>query len=263
MVVQTQITPEPTPITVNENKMKNITDKTTVGGGPHIKIRLLIQSRVGGAIIGKGGRNIMSLRQDHQAKISVPDSPGPERVITIAANEDSVMEIIKKILSHIDEGRGRGGGGDHEVRVLVHQSRSGAVIGKGGGTIKELRAETGARIKLFTESCPCSTDRVMLVNGSDETIVETLKKVNHILKDVEIRGPYEPYDPYNYDPPSAYSYGGFPEGEGRTAGYTRGQVGGYAAKSGWYGPADQYAAVSGVYIGRGGMYGGRGYGYGG
>lgn len=214
MVVQTQVAPDPTPITVKDNKIRNIsTDKNTTGGGPYVKIRLMIQSRVGGAIIGKGGRNIMGLRQDYQAKISVPDSPGPERVITIAANENNAMEIIKKILPYIDEGRGRGGG-DHELRVLVHQSRSGAVIGKAGNTIKELRAETGARIKLFTESCPASTDRVMMLHGNQDTIVATLTKVNAILKDVEIRGPYEPYDPYNYDPPSAYSYGGFPEGGG-------------------------------------------------
>jgi hypothetical protein len=34
------------------------------GGGPYIELRLLIQSKNGGAIIGKSGTNIKRLRQD-------------------------------------------------------------------------------------------------------------------------------------------------------------------------------------------------------
>ena len=50
------------------------------------------------------------------------------------------MGIIRRILPLLeDEDRGGRGGGP-EIRVLVHQSRSGAVIGKAGNRIKDLRA---------------------------------------------------------------------------------------------------------------------------
>ena len=58
------------------------------------------------------------------------------------------MGVIKRILPSLGDdndrrgGRGGGGGneeGPFELRVLIHQSRSGAVIGKGGTRIKDLR----------------------------------------------------------------------------------------------------------------------------
>lgn len=235
----------------------------------HEEIRLLIQSRVGGSIIGKGGKNVTELRNEFDAKISIPDTPGPERVCTITAKEDSIMEVIKRILPKIDDANEASGGrhkeGESELRVLVHQSRSGAVIGKGGGRIKELRSGTGVQIKFFTECCPGSTDRVMQLNGSASTIVETLKKINIILQDCEIRGPYEPYDPQYHDPSMAAAYGGF-GGGGAPGGYHGGYGGGGGyptSNGGGYGTGDGYG--SGYGGGYGGGYDGGmgGYGYGG
>jgi hypothetical protein len=47
--------------------------------------------------------------------------------------------------------------------MLVHQSHAGAIIGKQGSKIKELREATGAQMKVFQECCPQSTDRVVLL----------------------------------------------------------------------------------------------------
>jgi len=47
--------------------------------------------------------------------------------------------------------------------MLVHQSHAGAIIGKGGSKIKELREQTGAQLKVFQETCPLSSDRTMLI----------------------------------------------------------------------------------------------------
>jgi heterogeneous nuclear ribonucleoprotein K len=47
--------------------------------------------------------------------------------------------------------------------MLVHQSHAGAIIGKQGSNIKELREATGAQIKVFQECCPQSTDRIVLL----------------------------------------------------------------------------------------------------
>lgn len=37
---------------------------------------------------------------------------------------------------------------DSEMKVLVHESHAGAVIGRGGSRIKELREKTGAQLKV-------------------------------------------------------------------------------------------------------------------
>jgi hypothetical protein len=50
--------------------------------------------------------------------------------------------------------------GEIDVKVLVHQSHAGAIIGRAGSKIKELREQTQCRFKVFQECCPMSTDRV-------------------------------------------------------------------------------------------------------
>lgn len=39
---------------------------------------------------------------------------------------------------------------DSELKVLVHQSHAGAVIGRGGSRIKELREENGVDLKVIS-----------------------------------------------------------------------------------------------------------------
>lgn len=54
---------------------------------------------------------------------------------------------------------------DVDIRMLVHQSHAGAIIGKQGIKIKELRELTQAQIKVFQECAPQSTDRVVLISA--------------------------------------------------------------------------------------------------
>ena len=51
-----------------------------------------------------------------------------------------------------------------EVRFLVHQSIAGGIIGKGGEKIKEIRQESDCNVKVASDCCPMSTDRVVQVN---------------------------------------------------------------------------------------------------
>lgn len=41
---------------------------------------------------------------------------------------------------------------DSELKVLVHQSHAGAVIGRGGSRIKELREENGVDLKVISSN---------------------------------------------------------------------------------------------------------------
>jgi predicted RNA-binding protein YlqC (UPF0109 family) len=50
--------------------------------------------------------------------------------------------------------------GEMSIRILVHQSAIGALFGRGGETIKELRKKLDAAIKIFNVPLPASTDRV-------------------------------------------------------------------------------------------------------
>ncbi|EGI67951.1 Heterogeneous nuclear ribonucleoprotein K [Acromyrmex echinatior] len=103
------------------------------------ELRLLIPSKVAGSIIGKGGQNITKLRSQYKASIIVPDCPGPERVLTISSDLPTVLQVLNEVVPNLEENGSRHGSDEIDVRMLVHQSQAGCIIGKAGLKIKELR----------------------------------------------------------------------------------------------------------------------------
>ncbi|EDL06872.1 mCG121849, isoform CRA_c, partial [Mus musculus] len=147
-----------------------------------VELRILLQSKNAGAVIGKGGKNIKALRTDYNASVS--------RILSISADIETIGEILKKIIPTLEEGlqlpsptatsqlplesdaveclnyqHYKGSDFDCELRLLIHQSLAGGIIGVKGAKIKELRENTQTTIKLFQECCPHSTVRVVLIGG--------------------------------------------------------------------------------------------------
>ncbi|XP_060537140.1 heterogeneous nuclear ribonucleoprotein K [Cylas formicarius] len=174
------------------------------------EVRLLIPSKVAGSIIGKGGQNITKLRSQYKASITVPDCPGPERLLTLSSDLDSVCNIIRDVMPNLEEnGATAGNGNDLDVRMMIHQSQAGCVIGKGGQKIKEIREKIGARIKIFSNVAPQSTDRVIQIIGEAAKCVETVREVLTLIKSNPIKGAVNPYDPHNFDDVYPEEYGGW------------------------------------------------------
>lgn len=73
-----------------------------------------------------------------------------------------------------------------EVRVLVHQSHAGAIIGRGGTKIKELREQTESHIKVYQECCPMSTDRVVQITAAVEKMPNVVKTLIDFQREVSI-----------------------------------------------------------------------------
>ena len=90
---------------------------------------------------------------------------------------------------------------------MIHQSLAGGIIGVKGAKIKELRENTQTTIKLFQECCPHSTDRVILIGGKPDRVVECIKIILDLISESPIKGHDQPYDPNFYD--ETYDYGGF------------------------------------------------------
>lgn len=184
-------------------------------GGRAVDVRFLLQSRNAGAIIGKGGANINNLRKEFKASISVPDCPGPERILSIVADLDTLGDILMNIIPKLDEFSSQHSGGqtsESEMRLLLHQSHAGCIIGRGGCRIKELREKTGANIKVHGSCCPASTERVVKISGGPRVVVDCIRQVCDIICEAPIKGLNKPYDPHNFDPDFAPEYGGYAEG---------------------------------------------------
>lgn len=237
-------------------------------GGLSNELRILLPSQNAGAIIGKGGSNINKLRQNYQATVNVPDSQGPERVLLLSCDDNVIVEAFREVLSMLDERSNMPG--SHRVRLLVHQSQAGGVIGKSGSKIKELRESTNAQIKVFSECCPISADRVVEIGGDADTVCNCFDVIWSLLKTMPPKGVLAPYDPENFDESFASEYGGYtfsegagggvggrggrggPRGRGR-GGFGRGGGGGGGGFRGGY--EDDYDSFGG-----GNGFGGRGFG---
>uniref|UniRef100_A0A672Q1C3 Heterogeneous nuclear ribonucleoprotein K n=1 Tax=Sinocyclocheilus grahami TaxID=75366 RepID=A0A672Q1C3_SINGR len=173
-----------------------------------VELRILLQSKNAGAVIGKGGKNIKALRTDYNATVSVPDSSGPERILSVSADIPTVAEILLKVIPTLEEYQHHHDVDfDCELRMLIHQSLAGSIIGVKGAKIKELRESTQTTIKLFQECCPQSTDRVVLVGGKAERVVQCIKTMMELIVEAPIKGRAQQYDPNFYD--ETYDYGGF------------------------------------------------------
>ncbi|XP_018365433.1 PREDICTED: uncharacterized protein LOC108762770 [Trachymyrmex cornetzi] len=146
------------------------------------ELRLLIPSKVAGSIIGKGGQNITKLRSQYKASIIVPDCPGPERVLTISSDLPTVLQVLNEVVPNLEENGSRHGSDEIDVRMLVHQSQAGCIIGKAGLKIKELREKTGARIKIYSNTCPRSTDRLISICGKPTTCIECIRELIATIK---------------------------------------------------------------------------------
>ncbi|XP_073847488.1 heterogeneous nuclear ribonucleoprotein K isoform X2 [Musca autumnalis] len=99
---------------------------------------------------------------------------------------------------------------EYDVRLLIHQSLAGCIIGKGGQKIKEIRDKIGCRIlKVFSNVAPQSTDRVVQTVGKQNEVIDAIREVITLTRETPIKGPVHNYDPLNYDRMYADEYGGY------------------------------------------------------
>ncbi|XP_019870888.1 heterogeneous nuclear ribonucleoprotein K isoform X2 [Aethina tumida] len=138
-------------------------------------------------------------------------------MLTLSSDLESICSIVNDVVPNLEEnGAKAGNGNDLDLRMMIHQSQAGCVIGKSGNKIKEIREKTGARIKIFSNTAPRSTDRVIQIIGQPDKCIDTIKEVLLLIKASPIKGVVNPYDPHNYDDFYADNYGGWGNASGNT-----------------------------------------------
>ncbi|XP_067123662.1 heterogeneous nuclear ribonucleoprotein K isoform X1 [Centruroides vittatus] len=247
-----------------ENEGSEISHKRARSRGRAVDVRFLLQSKNAGAIIGKGGSNINRLRKDYKASVTVPDCPGPERILSVVADIETLGEILIDIIPKLEDYiHHRTLSFDCEMRMLLHQSHAGCLIGKGGHRIKEVREKTGAHIKVYSNCCPVSTERVVQISGFPNVVIDCVKEICDIISQAPIKGPNKLYDPHNYNTYYASEYGGYSDGGGRNSGRDMGsRMGGPRWRDdnpgdfGFQGPDSRGPRMPPPFMGRGGRQGG-------
>lgn len=141
--------------------------------------RFLINNTIAGIVIGKGGESIKNIREECGVGINIMKADGVEdRVMVIKGDADNAAKAFGMVLQGIVASNEKSGGlNSTDARVLVHSMHCGAIIGKGGATIKETMANTGCAIKISNEPLPGSTEKVCDISGSPSQIEAGLHTV--------------------------------------------------------------------------------------
>jgi len=142
-------------------------------------LKFLISNSAAGSIIGKGGATISQLQEQSRAKIKVANSndffPGTtERCVLITGSHDALLCAASLVVMKIQEAEHHSGDGKGDMgapftaKMLVPNSAVGAIIGKGGGTITDMSAQSGAQMKVSSKEAQAMlglTERMVSVVG--------------------------------------------------------------------------------------------------
>ena len=174
-----------------------------------ITLRTIVTGPEAGSIIGRGGEVVNSIRDESGAKIRIEGSSPQERIITVDGPTDSIFKaytLICKILEERELRDQREGGSSRErkdteedldlhLNLLVPSSQCGAIIGKEGAKIKEIRETTGASIHVSCEPLPGSSERYVKVAGNREEVTQCIYHICCALLEAPVRGEAKLYRP--------------------------------------------------------------------
>ncbi|KAL6524016.1 hypothetical protein OROMI_031111 [Orobanche minor] len=186
-----------------------------------------------GVIIGKGGETIKYLQMQSGAKIQVTrdmdaDPNSSTRAVELMGTPDQIAkaeELINDVLSEADTGgsgivsrrlTGQASGAEQFV-MKVPNNKVGLVIGKGGETIKNMQARTGARIQVIPLHLPpgdMSKERTVQIDGTSEQIEAAKQLVEEVtsedrMRNQSIPGGYSSQQAYQARPSANWSQPGY------------------------------------------------------
>lgn len=146
------------------------------------QVELIIPHAVIGLVIGKGGENIKRIQNESGAAVKVDPNPIDERgnkLCTITGTKAAVEEARIQIECVI-EGSGnnkrprmQASESSDSYRLKIPASRTGAIIGKGGETIKSIKQQSGCDIELDKVAKDCGPDEsVFIIRGPQDKILK-------------------------------------------------------------------------------------------
>ncbi|XP_054282178.1 poly(rC)-binding protein 3-like isoform X2 [Macrosteles quadrilineatus] len=168
-----------------------------------LTIRLIMQGKEVGSIIGKKGEIVKRFREESGARINISDGSCPERIVTVTGQTNAIFkafQLICKKLEEFQELHGMGGGGGVSrppitLRLIVPASQCGSLIGKGGSKIKEIREITSANILVASDMLPNSTERAVTITGTSDAITQCIFHICCVMLESPPKGATIPYRP--------------------------------------------------------------------
>lgn len=145
-------------------------------------VRFLHDDKECGKIIGKGGGRIKEIRSVSKASVQLTKGtslyPGTRyRVMKIMGDMGSVLSAVHLVLSSTSPDEDVVSSSPLELRMLIPELVVGALIGKGGRNIKEIKESTGATVYIKKQQPThpdCPQFRITSINGTDRALLQAL-----------------------------------------------------------------------------------------
>lgn len=170
--------------------------------GVSLQLRAMVTGPEAGSIIGRKGENVKNMREETKAKIMIEGDGPVERIVSVEGKTDSIFKAFTMICKVLEQRENK----DRDKResdepeelclvLLVPASQCGALIGKEGAQIKELRANTGADIHISADAIGNSSEREMKLKGKREQITKCIFHVCSVLMENPPKGQVRLYKP--------------------------------------------------------------------
>jgi len=163
------------------------------------EIRILIENPEASIIIGKGGANVKSVREESLAFVSILKAENPsakERVLTLKGLPEQnakAGELITRLLIKANNERKQSQGDtettieEYSLKLLIHKFLAGCIIGKGGVIIKEIQTNTGCKISISNEALGQSTEKQITVSGTPDQVLAGITRIFNQLNENPLR----------------------------------------------------------------------------
>ncbi|XP_059469565.1 insulin-like growth factor 2 mRNA-binding protein 2 isoform X2 [Neocloeon triangulifer] len=154
-------------------------------------LRILVQSDMVGAIIGRQGSTIRQITQQTRARVDVhrKDNVGSvEKAITIYGNPENCTNACRRILEVMQQEATSTNKGEISLKILAHNNLIGRIIGKSGNTIKRIMQDTDTKITVssINDINSFNLERIITVKGT----IENMSKAEALISS-KLRQSYE------------------------------------------------------------------------
>jgi poly(rC)-binding protein 2/3/4 len=166
-----------------------------------LTLRMIMQGKEAGSIIGKKGDNVKKFREESGARINISDASCPERIVTITGSTQQIVDAFSMICRRFEEDLQSISPSKTNtkqlitLRLILPASQCGSLIGKGGAKIKEIREVAGASIQISGDMLANSTERLVTVSGSVDAVTRGIFHICQVMLECPAKGVTVPYRP--------------------------------------------------------------------
>jgi len=133
--------------------------------GPQVQFDLTIAADLAGAVIGKGGAGCNNIKAQTGCNVSVGDATSTgTRAVAVRGPQDAIGAALGMI-RQLAEPQGSMAPTAVTETMTIPSAMSGAVIGKGGKTIKDIKSQSGCHIQLAEPSAEAPDTRTVSMTG--------------------------------------------------------------------------------------------------